>query len=158
MTDCGEQDREENVAESHSSKKFQGISNPLANLIHQGKPHGDLYAHHQMRLLCRINRKAEQGDIDPVAAFATLKETILALCEGRISQHFLHRNILLVDDAIHHVRSGISGTPHDQDLKKLFRVANRKALEDILVAFELYIADELDERDMVAELVMLADE
>lgn len=134
-----------------SEHAYRGIS----YLTYEGKPHGPEYAHHQMRLLCRIGKEAMSGNIDAANAFAVIKETILALCEERIGEKFLRHNVILMDDMIFHIRKAIAPLPVNADLKKEFGVKDRRALEDVLSGMEFYVTGEMDPRDMVAELVTL---
>lgn len=134
-----------------SEHAYRGIS----YLTYEGQPHGPEYAHHQMRLLCRIGREAMQGGIEAAKAFAVIKETILALCEERIGQKFLRHNVILMDDTIFHIRKAIAHLPVHVDLRKEFGVKDRQALEDVLLGMEYYVTGEMDPRDMVAELVAL---
>ncbi len=142
--------------ECHSEHAFRGISNPLANPVYTGNPHGAEYAHHQMRLLCRISREATEGPIDAPKAFMAIKETISAVCEERIGQQFLKHNVILMDDMIFHIRKAVAHLPMNADLKNEFGVKDRQSLEDILLGMEYYVTGEMDPRDMMAEIDMLA--
>lgn len=140
------------VSEHHSGHEYQETGNRPAYLMHEGKPHGDQYARLQMDRLCRISWKPVENRIDAANAFAVLKDTILAFCEKRIAQAYLKHNVILMDNAIFHIRKAVARLPINIDLRNEFGVKDRRALEDVLLGMEYYVTGDMDPRDMAAEL------